>query len=74
MNPGDHMIIGLAVRRRTRLGHPDMLKNSIISYLLKLIYKLNYYYKWRVQKWTNLKNISDLKKPTPPRDSTSIEC
>ena len=68
------MTIGLAVRRRTRLGHPDITKNSIINYMLKLIYKLNYFYEWHVQEWTNLKNISDLKNPTPPRDSTSIEC
>ena len=24
LNPGDLLIIGLAVRRRTRLGHPDI--------------------------------------------------
>ena len=42
--------------------------------MLKLIYKLNYLYKWRVGEWTNLKNISDLENATPPRDSTSIEC
>ena len=28
LNPGDHMIIGLAVRRRTRLGHPDNLRKQ----------------------------------------------
>ena len=41
--------------------------------MLKLIYKLNYLFKWHVQEWTNLKNTSDLENATPPRDSTSIE-
>ena len=74
MNPGGHMTIGLAVRRRTRLGHPDILKNSMLNYMLKLIYKLNYYYKWHVQKWTNLKNISDLKIQLHPGILQALKC
>ena len=35
LNPGDLLIIGLAVRRRTRLGHPDSKKTSIIKYIVK---------------------------------------
>ena len=36
MNPGDREIIGLAVRRRTKLGHPDIqIKKE--HYLIKLM-------------------------------------
>ena len=33
LNPGGHMTIGLAVRRRTRLGHPDITKQDITLYV-----------------------------------------
>ena len=66
MNPGGHMTIGLAVRRRTRLGHPDIIKQDIKLYCLKLFINLSIIYKWHAQKWTNLKNISDLKTQLHP--------
>ena len=32
LNPGDLLIIGLAVRRRTRLGHPDIqMKKKLLN-------------------------------------------
>ena len=40
LNPGDLLIIGLAVRRRTRLGHPDLKLKKVI----KLVYKIQHYY------------------------------
>ena len=30
LNPGDLLIIGLAVRRRTRLGHPDLQIKKVL--------------------------------------------
>ena len=45
LNPGDLLIIGLAVRRRTRLGHPDyilkkVIKNTCIKYNITILYLL----------------------------------
>ena len=35
LNPGDLLIIGLAVRRRTRLGHPDYKLKKVINLCIK---------------------------------------
>lgn len=41
MNPGDLLIIGLAVRRRTRLGHPDFKFKKKVKIF---VYKIQHYY------------------------------
>ena len=41
LNPGDLLIIGLAVRRRTRLGHPDIQMKKSYD---KLLHKIQHYY------------------------------